>query len=61
MLYSAAPVDLLTMLSKEFTREEVKALRVAQGIKPDLKNLICQWLNRGQVVKDNARDVYLKQ
>ena len=55
------PVGLLSMLPKEFTREDVKALRIAQGMKPDPKNLICQWLNRGQVVKDDARGVYLKQ
>ena len=32
----------------------------AEALKPDPKNLLCQWLNRGQVVKDDARGVYLK-
>ena len=51
MLYSAAPVGLLTMLSKEFTREEVKALRVAQGMKPDPRSVLGQWVTRGVYVK----------
>ena len=34
------PVGLLPMLPKEFTREEVKALRIAQGMKPDPKNVL---------------------
>ena len=60
MLYSADPVGLLTMLSKEFTREEVKALHIAQGMKPAPRSVLGQWVTRGAVVKDETRDVYLK-
>ena len=44
---------MLTMLSKEFTREEVKALHIAQGMKPAPRSVLA-------VVKDETRDVYLK-
>ena len=47
------------MLPKEFTREEVKVLRIAQGMKPDPNGLLRQWVNRGVVVKDEARGVYV--
>ena len=54
------PVGLLTMLPNEFTREDVKALRIAQGMKPDPNGLLRQWVNRGVVVKDEAAGVYVK-
>ena len=54
------PVGLLPMLPKEFTREDVKALRIAQGMKPDPNGLLRQWVNRGVVVKDEAAGVYVK-
>ena len=54
------PVGLLTLLPKEFTREDVKALRIAQGMKPDPNGLLRQWVNRGVVVKDEAAGVYVK-
>ena len=54
------PVGLLSMLPKEFTREDVKALRIAQGMKPDPNGLLRQWVNRGVVVKDEAAGVYVK-
>ena len=31
------PVGLLPLLPKEFTRDDVRALRIAQGMKPDPK------------------------
>jgi hypothetical protein len=54
------PVGLLSMLPKEFTREDVKALRIAQGMKPDPSGLLRQWVKRGVVVKDEAAGVYAK-
>ena len=54
------PVGLLSMLPKEFTREDVKALRIAQGMKPDPKMAISNWVKRGLVVRDESRGVYAK-
>ena len=54
------PVGLLSMLPKEFTREDVKALRIAQGMKPDPKDVITQWLKRGLVSRGESRGVYVK-
>ena len=54
------PVGLLSMLPEEFTREDVKALRTAQGMKPDPSGLLRQWVNRGVVVKGEAAGVYVK-
>ena len=51
---------MLSMLPKEFTREDVKALRIAQGMKPDPNGLLRQWVKRGVVVKDEAAGVYVK-
>ena len=55
------PVGLLSMLPKEFTREEVKALRIAQGMKPDPRNVLNMWQRRGLVMKDENRDVFVKK
>ena len=41
------PVGLLTMLPNEFTREDVKALRIAQGMKPDPRKSLANWVRRG--------------
>ena len=54
------PVGLLTMLPNEFTREDVKALRIAQGMKSDPKDVISQWLKRGRVSCGESRGVYVK-
>ena len=54
------PVGLLTMLPNEFTREDVKALRIAQGMKPDPRDILSKWERRGNVVKDSSRGVYVK-
>ena len=54
------PVGLLSMLPKEFTREDVKALRIAQGMKPDPRDVLSKWEKRGTVVKDSSRGVYVK-
>ncbi|MBO5679267.1 MAG: hypothetical protein J6S11_04835 [Bacteroidaceae bacterium] len=55
------PVGLLPLLPQEFTRDDVRALRIAQGMKPDPNNAIKQWLHRGQVEKDDARGLYVKK
>ena len=54
------PVSLLTLLPDEFTKQQVEALRVAQGMKPDPKLMISNWIKRGQVKKDAGRGVYIK-
>ena len=54
------PVGLLPMLPKEFTREDVKALRIAQGMKPDPNALLRKWIERKVVLKDDSRGVYVK-
>ena len=57
---NGCPVGLLSMLPKEFTREDVKALRIAQGMKPDPKMVISNWVKRGLVVRDESRGVCVK-
>ena len=54
------PVSLLTLLPDEFTREDVRNLRIAQGMKPDPTNMIKTWKNRGQVQQSDERCVYTK-
>ena len=48
------------MLPNEFIREDVKALRIAQGMKPDPKMVISNWVKRGLVVRDESRGVCVK-
>ena len=54
------PVGLLSMLPNEFTREDVKALRIAQGMKPDPSALLRKWVERSLVVRVDGRNVYTK-
>ena len=54
------PVGLLSMLPKEFTREDVKALRIAQGMKPNPREVLAQWVKRGVVFRDDERGVFVK-
>ena len=54
------PVSLLTLLPDEFTREDVRNLRIAQGMKPDPTNMIKAWKNRGQILQTDERCVYTK-
>jgi hypothetical protein len=49
-----------SLLSQEFTREQVRDLRIAQGMKPDPTNMIKNWKNRGQVQQSDERCVYAK-
>ena len=55
------PVGLLPMLPKEFTRDDVRALRIAQGMKPDPTALINKWVTRKLVLRDAERGIYVKQ
>ena len=54
------PVSLLAMLPHEFTRQQVQDVRVAQGLKPNPKNMLAQWVYRGFVHHDTERGVYVK-
>ena len=54
------PVGLLPLLPQEFTRDDVRALRIAQGMKPDPKEVLKKWIARGQVVRDDQRGVYVR-
>ena len=55
------PVGLLSLLPDEFTRDDVRALRIAQVMKPDPTALINKWVTRKQVLRDAERGVYVKQ
>ena len=54
------PVGLLSMLPKEFTREQVRDLRIKQGMKPDPKVMISLWKNRGLIVAGEAPNAYVR-
>ncbi len=54
------PVSLLTLLPDEFTKQQVEALRMAQGMKPDPKMMIDSWVRRGRVVKSTSNGTYVK-
>ena len=52
------PASLLAMLPKEFTREQVRELRIAQGLKPNPSDVLRQWTKRGYIRKMEEQDVY---
>ena len=54
------PVGLLAMLPKEFTREQVRDLRIAQGMKADPRGVINQWVSRNLVVRGETSNTYIK-
>ena len=54
------PVGLLPMLPNEFTREQVKDLRIAQGMSPDPKKCIDNWVARGHIER-LERGRYMKK
>ena len=54
------PASLLAMLPEEFTREQVKELRMAQGLEPNPKHMLSAWKKRGFVVFDESRGIYAK-
>ena len=53
-------VENVWKTSSSLSHEDVKALRIAQGMKPDPNGLLRQWVKRGVVVKDEAAGVYAK-
>ena len=52
--------NLLDLLPSEFTRQMAQDMRIAQGRKPSPKDMLAQWTHRGYIVKDEARNVYIK-
>ena len=54
------PVGLLPLLPQEFTRDDVRALRIAQGMKPDPRVVLSQWVAKGTIVRDDERGLYVK-
>ena len=52
------PVSLLTMLPSEFTRRQVQDLRIAQGMKPNPKEMLKAWAKRGLVKYLPDTDTY---
>ena len=54
------PASLLAMLPEEFTSEQAKELRVAQGKKPNPSGMLKNWKHRGFISHDESRGVYVK-
>ena len=54
------PVGLLSMLPKEFTRDQVRDLRIKQGMKPDPKVMLSLWKSRGLIAAGEAPNVYIR-
>ena len=52
------PVSLLALLPDEFTKQQVQELRIAEGMSPNPKTMLANWIRRGQVVKDEDRGLY---
>ena len=53
-------VGLLPLLPQEFTRDDVRALRIAQGMKPDPRDMLAQWIKRGLIRRDDERSTFVK-
>ena len=54
------PVGLLSMLPKEFTRDQLRDLRIAQGMSPDPRLMLSNWKQRGLVVAGEAPNTYTR-
>jgi hypothetical protein len=54
------PVGLLSMLPKEFTRDQLRDLRIAQGMNPDPRLMLSNWKQRGLVVAGEAPNTYTR-
>ena len=54
------PVSLLTMLPMEFTRTQVQDLRIAQGMKPNPREMLKAWAKRGLIKYQPDADTYLQ-
>ena len=48
------------LLPQEFTRDDVRALRIAQGMKPDPRDMLAQWVKRGLVRRDDECSLFVK-
>ena len=55
------PVNLLSLLPQEFTKQQVQEVRVAQGMKPNPHDMLRQWVKRGFIERDGKSDVYKKK
>ena len=53
------PVNLLSLLPQEFTRQQAQEVRVAQGMKPNPTAMLSNWVKRGFIRKDSERNVYI--
>ena len=54
------PVGLLAMLPREFTREQVRDLRIQQGMSSDPRSILANWVHRGLITKGDAPNVYIR-
>ena len=54
------PVGLLTMLPKEFTREQVRDLRIEQGMSADPRHMLGNWLKRGLISRDDESGLFVQ-
>lgn len=52
--------NLLSLLPSEFTRQMAQDMRIAQGRKPNPRNMLSQWIFRGYIAYDEPRGVYVK-
>ena len=52
--------NLLDLLPSEFTRQMAQDMRIAQGRKPNPRNMLSQWVHRGYIAYDEPRGVYVK-
>lgn len=60
MAVAGERTNLLCLLPTEFTRQMAQDMRIAQGRKPNPRNMLSQWIYRGYIAYDKARDVYVK-
>ena len=54
------PVGLLSMLPREFTREQVRDLRIAQGMSADPRHMLGNWLKRGLISRDEESGLFVQ-
>ena len=53
------PVGLLSMLPREFTREQVRDLRISQGMSADPRHMLGNWLKRGLISRDDESGLFV--
>ena len=54
------PVGLLSMLPREFTREQVRDLRISQGMSADPRHMLGNWLKRGLISRDEESGLFVQ-